>query len=88
MGKINSYAIVALPKLNDKLVGTSVGGTPLNKTYNFTLADLLTLFEANFNADTIVVSDIPVHADNAAALLAGLTVGQIYRTGDFLKVVH
>jgi hypothetical protein len=88
MGKINSYAIVALPKLNDKLVGTSVGGTPLNKTYNFTLEDLLSLFEANFNADSIVISDIPVYADNAAALLAGLAVGQIYRTGDFLKVVH
>lgn len=88
MGKINSYTIVALPKLNDKLIGTSIGGIPLNKTYNFTPADLLTLFEANFNADTIVISDISVYADNDAALLAGLTAGQIYRTGDLLKVVH
>ena len=28
------------------------------------------------------------HADNAAALSAGLTIGDFYRTGDFLKVVH
>jgi hypothetical protein len=30
----------------------------------------------------------PEHADNAAALAAGLTVGDHYRTGDALKVVH
>jgi len=28
------------------------------------------------------------HADNAAAITAGLTVGDIYRTGDILKIVH
>ena len=28
------------------------------------------------------------YADNAAALLAGLTAGAFYRTGDLLKVVH
>ena len=28
------------------------------------------------------------HADNAAALVAGLTIGAFYRTGDLLKVVH
>ena len=28
------------------------------------------------------------YADNAAALLAGLVVGDIYRTGDTLKIVH
>ena len=28
------------------------------------------------------------HADNAAALTAGLTAGAFYRTGDLLKVVH
>lgn len=34
------------------------------------------------------VVGLPEHADNAAALLAGLTVGAFYRTGDALKVVH
>lgn len=88
MGKINSYTVVALPKLDDKLVGTSVDGTPPNATYNFTPAELLSLFEANFNAAAIVIADVPVYADNAEALLDGLVVGQIYRTGDYLKVVH
>ena len=88
MGKISSYPINALPQLNDKLVGTRIGGTPSNATYNFTAAELLALFEANFNAPAIVVANVPQYADNAAALLGGLVAGQIYRTGDDLKIVH
>lgn len=30
----------------------------------------------------------PEYADNAAAIAAGLTIGQTYRTGDVLKIVH
>ena len=86
--KINSYTIVALPKLDDRLVGTSVDGNPPNTTYNFTPAELLALFEANFNAPAIVIANTPQYADNAAALTGGLAVGQIYRTGDVLKIVH
>jgi hypothetical protein len=86
--KINSYTIIALPKLDDRLVGTSVDGTPPNGTYNFTPAELLALFEANFNAPAIVIADTPQYADNAAALVGGLVAGQIYRTGDLLKIVH
>ena len=88
MGKINSYPTNAVPQLNDKLVGTRVGNAPANATYNFTPAELLALFEANFNAPAIVIADVPVYADNAAALLGGLTEGQLYRTGDYLKIVH
>jgi hypothetical protein len=86
--KINSYTIIALPKLDDRLVGTSVDGTPPNGTYNFTPAELLALFEANFNAPAIVIADTPQYADNATALAGGLVAGQIYRTGDVLKIVH
>ena len=86
--KINSYTIVALPKLDDRLVGTSVDGNPPNTTYNFTPAELLALFEANFNAPAIVIANTPQYADNAAALTGGLVAGQIYRTGDVLKIVH
>jgi len=88
MGKINSYPTNAVPQLNDKLVGTSVGNAPANATYNFTPADLLALFEANFNAPAIVIAAVPVYADNDAALLGGLVEGQLYRTGDNLKIVH
>ena len=86
--KINTYTIVALPKLDDRLVGTSVDGTPPNTTYNFTPAELLALFQANFNASTIVIANVPVYADNAAAVIGGLAVGKLYRTGDILKIVH
>lgn len=86
--KINSYTIAALPKLDDMLIGTSVDGYPLNGTYNFTPAELLELFEANFNAPAIVIANISEYTDNAAALLDGLVAGQIYRTGDYLKIVH
>ena len=88
MGKINSYPVNALPKLDDKLVGTSVDGTPPNSTYNFTPAELLGLFEANFNAPAIVIDAVPVYADNSTALTGGLVIGQIYRTDDYLKIVH
>jgi hypothetical protein len=86
--KINSYTVAALPKLDDRLIGTSVDGTPPNGTYNFTPAELLELFESNFNAAAIVIADVPVYADNAEAIAEGLTTGQIYRTGDYLKIVH
>jgi hypothetical protein len=36
----------------------------------------------------IYLFGVPEHADNAAALLAGLFTGVIYRTGDTLKIVH
>jgi hypothetical protein len=88
MGKINSYPTISAPQLNDKLVGTRVGNSPPDATYNFTPALLLALFEANFNAQAIVVANTPQYADNASAIAGGLTVGQIYRTGDVLKIVH
>lgn len=37
---------------------------------------------------SLTVVGIPEHADNAAAVAAGLTAGAFYRTGDNLKVVH
>jgi hypothetical protein len=88
MAKIDSYPNNSVPQLNDKLVGTRVGNSPANATYNFTPALLLALFEANFNAPAIVIAAVPVYADNDAALLGGLVEGQLYRTGDNLKIVH
>lgn len=88
MGKINQYLSIAQPKLDDKLVGTSVGGNPIDSTYNFTLAKLLELFENNFTAIAFILSGVNEYADNAAAITAGLEVGQFYRTGDLVKIVH
>ena len=33
-------------------------------------------------------NNLPVYTDNAAAIAAGLSIGQLYRTGDVVKVVH
>ena len=88
MSKINDYTILTTPALDDKLIGTRTAGTPENATFNFTPALLNALFQANFNAGTIVISSVPVYADNAAAIAAGLAMGKLYRTGDVLKIVH
>ena len=37
---------------------------------------------------TVPVTGVAQHANNAAALFAGMTIGEVYRTGDFLKIVH
>ena len=88
MGKISEYPIAAAPILGDKLIGTKIGGSPVDSTYNFTLAELLTLISNNLTATSFILSDVPQYADNAAAITAGLDIGQVYRTGDLLKIVH
>lgn len=43
------------------------------------------------NAFFIDLSQIPIHANNAAAVAAGLSAGNLYRTNadpDFIAVVH
>jgi hypothetical protein len=39
-------------------------------------------------AVAIYLPYLPVYMDNAAAITGGLTVGQVYRCGDDLKIVH
>ena len=53
MSEISIYDIVPTPKLADKLIGTSVGGTIPDVTYNFTLEELLQLFIPNIPANTL-----------------------------------
>ena len=36
----------------------------------------------------IRLTGVSEYADNAAAIAAGLTTGDVYRTGDLLKIVH
>jgi hypothetical protein len=36
----------------------------------------------------LTVGTTTEYADNSAAIAAGLTIGQVYRTGDILKIVH
>jgi|TARA_R110000868_G_scaffold3103_2_gene20694 hypothetical protein len=78
MARIAQYPTTGVPTLADKVIGTSVSNQ--DETVNFTLADILSL----------PLPSVPVYANNAAALLAGLVAGNVYRiTGtDYLGVVH
>ena len=53
MSKISIYEVAPVPKLADKLIGTSVGGVIEDITYNFTLQELLTLFIPNIPQNTL-----------------------------------
>lgn len=78
MSTINSYSTDNNVTYSDKLIGTDAEDQ--NKTKNFTIGDILAL----------PLPNVPVYADNAAALAAGLVAGNVYRiTGtDYLGVVH
>ena len=88
--KISTYGVVGVPMLDDKLVGTSVGGSggPADGTYNFTLQQLLDLFIPLISAN--VFKNIPQYTNNTQALANGLVIGNIYRTTgtDNLCIVH
>jgi len=93
---------VALQKIDANLVPvTGVTGPTNSAVYVGQLYVNTTPFPKLFHAATtglgaadwklvltIPTTGAPVYADNAAALLGGLTVGQVYRTGDTLKIVH
>jgi hypothetical protein len=69
MGKISTYAVV-VPVLNDLLIGTEVPAN--NETKNFLVANILRLLPG-------VILQLPIYASNAAALLGGLSPGQLFR---------
>jgi hypothetical protein len=89
-----------LGKINTNLVplsGTtapSSSATYLGQTYLDTAKSMLYFAKAvgtGANDWSLVLTTpitTPEFADNSAALFAGLVPGQIYRTGDFLKIVH
>jgi hypothetical protein len=89
-----------LAKINTNLVpktGTtapSTSATYLGQTYLNTTTKLLYFAKAvgTGASDWSLVLTAPIvtpeYANNSAALFAGLVAGQIYRTGDLLKIVH
>ena len=70
MAIISTYPIDVSVNLTDKLIGTDVEDS--SKTKNYTVESLLKLV-------SLVAVTLPVYADNAAAVSAGLTVGKMYR---------
>ena len=91
----------ALLKINDNLVpltgasnpstsATYVGQLYVN-TSNSTLFFAKSVGSGAADWHLIITTDpgnTPEYANNSAAIFDGLDVGQVYRTGDFLKIVH
>lgn len=78
MGTINSYPNDGSVSYSDKLIGTDAEDS--NKTKNFTIGSILSL----------PLPSVPVYANNADAISAGLVAGNVYRitNTDFLGIVH
>lgn len=67
MSTINSYPNDGTVSYSDKLIGTDAEDS--NKTKNFTVGGILSL----------PIPNVPVFADNAAAIAGGLAVNSVYR---------
>lgn len=93
---------VALKKINDNLVPVTGTGAPtagaiyLGQLYVRTSGSKNLYYAQTTGTGALdwkIVLSIPYtgapeYADNAAAILGGLLAGQVYRTGDVLKIVH
>jgi len=93
---------VALGKINDNLVPVTGSGAPtaaaiyLGQLYVRTSGPKNLYFAQTTGTGALdwrIVLSIPYtgapqYADNAAAIAGGLLQGQVYRTGDVLKIVH
>ncbi len=67
MAKISTYSTDATLSYTDKLIGTDSQDS--NITKNYTIGSILSM----------PLPSVPVYANNAAALAAGLVVGNVYR---------
>ena len=89
MSDISRYPTAGSVKLSDKLVGTSVGGEPVDATKNFLLSQIATITQENMTGTAINVTSVSEYENNEAALAGGLNVGNIYKTSDgTLKIVY
>ena len=81
MTKISEYPVIATPELDDLLIGTDANNSDITK--NFSLESLKSLILTSPS-----MSEVLEYVDNADAIANGLVSGDIYRTGDLLKIVH
>lgn len=72
MAGIVAYPVVA-PETNDLLLGTEIKEDG-NLTKNFTVGSIFSLM------NQVGFLGLPVYANNAAAIVGGLTAGNVYRT--------
>ena len=71
MGKISTYDNASPVVLTDKVIGTSVGGSPTDATKNFLISDLLALFQGSIDLESVLT------AGNTATNSIVLTGGQL-----------
>lgn len=81
MTKISEYPITTNPTEEDILIGTDVNNSDITKNFSISSINSLALTMPN-------LIDIPSYEDNADAIDNGLVNGDVYRTGDLLKIVH
>lgn len=72
MAGIVAYPVVA-PETNDLLLGTEIKEDG-NLTKNFTVGSIFSLM------NQVGFLGLPVYTNNAAAIVGGLTEGNVYRT--------
>ena len=65
---------------NDQFVARFLNGYIFKTANNVTVAEILT-------SGRLKLYNVPDHANNAAAISAGLTVGEVYRTSGALQIV-
>lgn len=74
---------------NNTIIGAQVTGLSPTLSDTVIIANGQGAIRIKVNSLGITnVANVPVYADNLAALLGGLVAGDIYRTGDILKIVH
>lgn len=81
MTKISQYPTLSNPTEDDILIGTDVNSS--DETKNFSISSIIALALNMPN-----LTDIPSYDDNEDAIDNGLVNGDVYRTGDILKIVH
>jgi len=88
-------AVYQMDSTNDLLIGYDVGSTgDISIIQNGVTVIAKFTALGNFGINTtsptskLHVTGINEFADNAAAIIGGLTIGAFYRTGDLVKIVH
>jgi len=67
---------------------TSMNMLSIDNNGNTYISHVLGDVEIGNTSSTITIKGIDEYSDNAAATSGGLTAGDLYRTGDLLKIVH
>lgn len=89
LAKINTNLVPLSGTINPIIPATYLGQLYLNTaTSMLYFAKSVGTGATDWNLVLTSPQITPQYANNAAALFAGVPPGKIYRTGDFLKIVH